>query len=243
MALNLIRRTNLGMPLSICVLMLVALPIPARSQDDTVPVSAEVNHKIRLDNGRVRVYEVKLAKGSATAFHEHTVDNFAVILNTTTRANEPKGGERTISPVKAGQVGFSSTAKGPYTHRVEATGDEPYRNITIEILLVGNIGGAVKNPRRPDPFVPATQDSPRGIAYRLTLKPGATTQVFQRPANTLVVAVSGGRISELLEGKERRLWDLDKGSFRWVDEATRLAIRNEGNADIELVEIEVFLNP
>ena len=240
MALNLFRRTNLGMLQSICVFVLAAIPIPSRSQGDTVPISAEVNHKVRLDNGRVRIYEVQLSKGNSTAFHEHTVDNFAVILNTTTRANEPKGGERTVSPVKAGQVGFSSTAKGPYTHRVEATGDEPYRNITMEILLVGNIGNAVKTPKRPDPFVPAMQDSPRGIAYRLTLRPGATTQVFQRPANTLIVAVSGGRISELLEGRERRLWDPEKGSFRWVDEATRLAIRNEGNADIELVEIEVF---
>jgi hypothetical protein len=240
MLTSVIRRTSSEMLVVIGAFLLLTVPAAAQSQDNAVPVSVEANHKIRFDNGKVRIYEVQLFKGKSTAIHEHTVDNFAVILNTTTRANEPKGGERAVAPVTAGQVGFGSTAKGPYSHRVQATGDVPYRNVTMELLLARNLGSSIGASKRPDPFVVALQDSARGRAYRLTLKPGATTPSFERPANTLIVAISGGRTSELVEGMEPRLWDSESGSFRWVDESKRLAIRNDGSTDIEFIEIEVF---
>jgi hypothetical protein len=240
MQIDIIRRTSSEMLMLIGAFLLFPSPTSAQSQDNTVSVSDEANHKVRFDNGKVRIYEVQLFKGKSTAIHEHTADNFAVILTTTTRANEPKGGERAVAPVTAGQVGFGSTAKGPYSHRVQATGDVPYRNITLEMLLAGKLGSAFGASKRPDPFVVALQDNPRGRAYRLTLKPGATTPSFERPANTLIVAIAGGRTSELIEGMEPRLWDSESGSFRWVDESKRLVIRNDGTTDVDLIEIEVF---
>src|SRR4051794_36295224 len=105
----------------------ITSPANAQVTDSVVPVSAESNHRIRFDNGKVRMYEVQLSKGAVTAFHEHTKDSFSVIMATTTRVNQPKDGERVDAPVKAGQVGYAPTTKGPYTHRIEATGETPYR--------------------------------------------------------------------------------------------------------------------
>ena len=186
------------------------------------------------------MYEVQLPKGMSTAFHEHTSDSFAIILNTTTRANEPENGQRAVGPVNAGQVGFASTAKGPYTHRIEATGDVPYRVIAMEIFGTGRLGTGPILAKRPIPFTVAVQENPRGQAYRLILKPGDVSGPFERPANTAIIAIRGGRTSELIEGKAPRLWDSETGSFRWTDESYRLSIRNDGVTEVELVEIEVF---
>ena len=233
-------RWTLDVVLLLCVCIFVSLPATAQLPDNVVPVGAEANHKIRFDNGKVRMYEVLLSKGMGTALHEHALDNFAVILATTTRANEPKGGQRTVGPVQAGQVGFASTAKGPYTHRIEATGDVPYRVIAMEIFGAGNLGTGTAHAKRPSPFTAAAQENPRGQAYRLALKPGETSGPFERPANTAIFAIRGGRSSESIDGKAPRLWDSETGSFRWTDEPYRLSIRNEGTTDIEFVEIEVF---
>ena len=220
--------------------IIVVLQATAQSTDNPVAVNAEPNHRIRFDNGKVRMYEVQLSKGMSTEVHEHTLDSFAVILNTTTRANEPKGGQRTVGPVQAGQVGFATTAKGPYSHRIEATGDVPYRVIAMEIFGAGNIGKSPIPAKRSPPFAVAVQANPRGQAYRLILKPGETSGLFERPANTAIFAIRGGRTSEWIEEKAPRLWDLETGNIRWSDESYRVSIRNEGITEVELVEIEVF---
>ena len=225
---------------ALCVCIFISLPAAAQSPDNVVPVSAEANHRIRFDNGTVRMYEVELPKGKSTAFHEHTLDNFAVQLVATTRAIELKGGQRVDASVQAGQTGFSSTAKGPYSHRVEATGDVPYRVIAMEIFSANKIDKDAVRVKRSPPFTVAVQENPRGQAYRLILKPGETSGPFERPANTAIFAIRGGRTSELIDGKAPRLWDSETGNFRWTDEPLRLSIRNEGVTAIEFVEIEVF---
>lgn len=226
--------------LAISICTLVAEPANGQSQDKVVPVTAEANHRIRFDNGKVRMYEVELQQGKATAFHEHVSDSFAVILNTTSRANDPKDGQRSIAVVKAGQVGFASTAKGPYSHRIEATAEVPYHVIAMELLSPGNLGTTNGAKKRFPPFDLAVQENPRGQAYRLILKPGESTGPFDRPANTAIFAIPGGRTSEVIDGKAPRLWDSNVGSFRWTDEPSRLTIRNEGTTEVDFIEIEVF---
>ena len=225
---------------AICICISLSNLAMAQLPSIVVPVSAESNHKIIFDNGKVRMYEVQLSKGRSTAFHEHTSDSFAVILATTTRANEPKNSERIVGPVQAGQVGLASTAKGPYTHRIEATGDVPYHVIAVEIFGTNRLGNSDNIAKRPAPFTYAAPENSRGRAYRLILKPGETAGPFERPANTAIFIIRGGRTSEIVDGKSPRLWDSETGSFRWNDESHNLAIRNEGATEVEMIEIEVF---
>jgi hypothetical protein len=221
----------------ICIAM--SLAEAALAQDLVVPVTAEPNHRIRLDTGSVRIYEVQLSQGSSTSFHEHTKDSFSVLLNTTSRANEVRGGRRDIAQVKAGQVGFASTANGPYAHRIEATGDMPYRVVVIEMLSETKAVAATGIPGRPQPNFSTVLENSRGRAYRLVLKPGETSGTFTRPASTWIIAITGGRTSELTDGKAPRLWDSERGNFRWTTMAESLTLRNEGDSTIEFVEIEI----
>ena len=211
----------------------------AVAQDVVVPVTAEPNHRIRLDTGLVRIYEVQLSRGSLTAFHEHTKDSFSVLLNTTSRANEVWGGQRDIAQVRAGQVGFASTAKGPYTHRIEAMGDVPYRVVVIELLSEANAVAPADFARPPEPIFSTALENSRGHAYRVVLKPGESSAVFTRPANTAVIAITGGRTSELVDGKAPMLWDSERGNFRWTTTSEKLMLRNESASTVEFVEIEI----
>ena len=89
----------------------------ADAADAVVPITSDPSHKIRFDNGRVRMYEVVLQKGEATLAHEHLVDNLAVIFSTGEITNEPVGGKPVILKTTPGHILFGSTAKSPYSHR------------------------------------------------------------------------------------------------------------------------------
>lgn len=219
---------------------LAALSALADSKNPVVPVSVEPNHHVRFDNGRVRVYEVQLPKGKWTGFHEHTADNFFVFINTTSSVFEFADGRRAVRQVKAGEVGFASTAQGPYTHRVGADGDVPFHVVDIEVLNNARLGSSLATAKHPESVFRIVMENERGRAYDMVLKPGESTGVFTRAANTGIFAVSGGRVSETPVGKAARLWDSEPGDFRWSDATERLTITNGSPSDIEFVEIEIL---
>jgi hypothetical protein len=106
----------------------------AKTPQQAVPITAEPEHKIRFDNGKVRMYEVRLAKGQATLMHEHRADSFSVIFRDTEVIVASLGGATTKSAFSAGRVGFTSTARGPYSHRVVASQDTDFHVIAMELI-------------------------------------------------------------------------------------------------------------
>lgn len=211
----------------------------AQTPDGTVAITAEPEHKIRFDNGRVRMYEVILPKGKGTLVHEHRADSFSVFFRDSEITNEPQGGKPVVVKIPAGRVGFASTAKGPYSHRVVASGDSTFHVIAMELMSSAPAGVAAV-PQRPGSAFKVALENPRGRVYRLTLAPGESTEAFTRPTGTAVFAISGGRISESVDGKPMRLWDFETGHFRWLETGERLSLKNESPTPVDLVEIEVF---
>lgn len=211
----------------------------AQESDGAVPITSEPNHRIRFDNGRVRMYEVVLPRGKATLIHEHRADNFSVIFSNTEITNEPLGGKPVVRKIPSGFVGFASTAKGPYSHRVVASGDEAFHVIAMELMSPTPNGPASANQRAGSPFE-VTLENARGRVYRVALASGESTGTFTRTAGSALFAVSAGRISETAEGGSPRLWDFEPGHFRWFDTAESLSMKNESPTPIDLVEIQLF---
>jgi hypothetical protein len=227
----------LTLPLLAGAMTLVALPDIARSKEPVLPVSKEPSHHIRFDNGKVRVYDVRVPAGYWTEFHEHTWDNFFVFITPTTQDYEFSDGRKGTREVKAGDVGFSSTATGSYIHRVSTRG-EPLHVVDIEILNNAKLGSD-SAAKRPESFK-IVLENPRGRAYDVNLKPGQSTSLFTRTSNTAIFVVSGGRVTETLEGKAPRLWDSEPGDFRWNELPERLTLTNNSPQDERYVEIELF---
>jgi hypothetical protein len=212
----------------------------AQTPDGVVPITSEPDHKIRFDNGRVRIYEVVLPKGKATLMHEHRADSFTVFFRTAEVTNEPHGGGKPVMFNRTpGFVSFTSTAKGPYSHRVIASGETTFHVIAMELLSPAPAGSATTSQRLGSAFKLALEN-PRGRAYRVTLAPGESTETFTRPAGSALFAISAGRISETVDGKSARLWDFDPAHFRWFENSEKVSMKNESSTPIELVEIEVF---
>lgn len=212
----------------------------AQTPDGVVPITAEPDHKIRFDNGRVRMYEVVLTKGRASLVHEHRADSFTVFFRTAEVTNEPYGGGKPVVINRTpGFVGFNSTAKGPYSHRVIASGETTFHVIAME-LLSPTPAGSASTTQRPGSAFKVALENPRGRAYRVILAPGESTETFIRPAGSALFAISGGRISETIDGKSVRLWDFDPAHFRWFENSEKMSMKNESSTPIELVEIEVF---
>jgi hypothetical protein len=208
--------------------------------DAVVPITVEPDHRIRFDNGTVRMFEVVLPQGRATLMHEHLADNFTVFFRTARVLIELHGGgEPVVVEAEPGVVGFSSTAEGPYAHRVISGGEETFHVIAMELLAPGPATAPPAELRSGAAFEMVLEND-RGRAYRITLAPGESTGSFTRTAGTALFAVSSGRISEHVEGQRRRLWDFEPADFRWFDGSEVLSIRNEGAEPIELVEIQVL---
>jgi len=211
----------------------------AQTPDGVVPITSEPNHKIRFDNGRVRMYEVILPTGKATLFHEHRADSFSITVSNSEITIEPRGGTPVVRKREAGFVGFNSTAKGPYSHRVIASGETTFHVVAMELMSPTPEGPVTVNQRATSPFKVALENS-RGRVYRITLNPGESTGTFTRTAGSGILAISAGRISEGVEGSSTRLWDFEPGHFRWFDASEQLSIKNESATPIDLVEIELF---
>jgi hypothetical protein len=211
----------------------------AQTPDGVVPITAEPDHKIRFDNGKVRMYEVVLPKGRTTLVHEHRADTFTVYFRSAEITNEPYAGKPVVVKKTPGFVGFNSTEKGPYSHRVITSGETTFHVIAIELLAPTPPGSATVT-QRPSSTFKVALENPRGRAYHFTLAPGESTESFTRPAGSALFAISAGRISETVEGKPVRLWDFEPAHFRWFDSSETLSVKNESSTPVELVEIEIF---
>lgn len=224
---------------SCCLGLLAPTSGFAETPAGVIPITSEPDHKIRHDNGRVRMYEVVLQKGGATLVHEHRTDSFTVFIRPAELTNEPYGGKPVVLQRTPGFVGFASTAKGPYSHRVLASGETMVHLIAMELLSPTPTGSPAAA-QRPSSTFKVVLENPRGRAYRVALAPGESTETFTRVAGSALFAISAGRISESADGEAVRLWDFEPGHFRWFETSEKLSVKNEGSTPIDLVEIEVF---
>lgn len=224
-----------------CCLVVLASPsiVLGQASAHAVPITAEPEHKIRFDNGKVRMYEVRLAKGQATLMHEHLADSFSVIFRDTEISIELLDGATTNSSFSAGRVGFASTAQGPYTHRVVASDRTDFHVMAMELMTPAP-DPAANQDFRSNPSNELVLENQRGRAYRIRLDPGESTGLFSRAGSTAIFAISTGRVAEDVRGERRRLWDFETGHFRWMDNAEALTLRNEGSTPVDLVEIEIY---
>jgi hypothetical protein len=222
-----------------CAALLAPAPVRAEPPERVVAITAEPHHKVRFDNGRVRLVEAVFLKGNASLFHTHLYDAFFVFFNTAAVGNQILGEKAVITKLAAGAVHFTSTAKGPYTHSVSAAGEETVHVSALELMQAPPPISAHTPQDRFPPFE-VVIDNPRGRLFRLKLGPGEATESFVRPAATAILAVSSGRISEKATGRQDQLWDFEPGYFRWTETSEELTLRNESSTPIELVEIEVF---
>lgn len=96
-----------------------------------VPITGEPDHHLVISNDYVRVFKVEVPPKAETLYHQHDHDYLYVAIGdadvTSTRLHE----KPVLVKLKDGEVEFS---KAPFAHKATNNSDQPFRNVTIEVL-------------------------------------------------------------------------------------------------------------
>jgi len=218
--------------LCLCCLVLCGTKASAQS---AVPIEQEPAHRLVLQNDSIRVFDVWLPPGEDSLWHVHRHDGISVRLADATVDDQPKDGQAETFRLRRGAVAYGATLTAR-THRVRNVGETAFHNIYIELLADPNVGK--------DPAAAAASDrrvefeNDRVRALRRVLAPGESTAMHTHAASAVAVLVSAGRLEVSYPEGTARTHDVKAGAVQWIGSGTTHALKNVGDAHIEIVDIE-----
>ncbi len=224
------------------LVIILAQCAPAWSQDDdrVVPAHEEPRHVAKLENQWVRIIDVEIPEGERTMYHAHSLDYPYVMISSVTLENQVYGREPQEVKIERGVVGYyRASTQGVYTHRFINRGPGTFRAIGIELLMPLQAGGRVKDPLAASPSVRTVLDTERVRAYRIAIAPGQSVGPLAIPGPGIRIAMTAGRISERVDGRDQAILDLAPAQFVFRDRPATTTIRNHGTTAVELVEFEL----
>lgn len=101
------------------------------SAQNVVPVTNEPSHHLAVSNEYVRAFKVEVAPKAETLYHQHDYDYVYVTIGDADLTNTRVNGTPAPLKLKDGETRF---ARAPLTHKVGNNLDQPFRNVTIELL-------------------------------------------------------------------------------------------------------------
>lgn len=210
------------------LLIMSLVPRGMLMAQQSVPVDHESKHHLVFENAHTRIFDVVVPAGDSTLYHVHAHDYVYVTFGDSRLEAQPLGGALTALPLANGDVRYT---KGPITHRVINRAATPFHNLTIEVLEPASVTLA---PRTAGDSV---LENDRVRVTRLNLRPGGTVARQAHAGPWLAVAVNSGSLS-IRDGDVIGGAALKPGWYRWFAPGRGTVLGNNGDARLELVEIE-----
>ena len=199
---------------TIPLLLLTAVALWGQTAEAPVAITAEPSHHLYIENDQVRVFQVEAAPHAATLVHQHDHDYIFVSLGASDIRNEVVGREPVELKLEDGEVHWS---KGGFAHKIVNLSDQPFRNVTIELLRAQ--GAATPATEPPSRYCnPGSQTACITERYLfctekvcvsdVTMEPGAATMRHTHSTDHMVVAVTDMHMTDETEGQppvERRI--------------------------------------
>lgn len=98
---------------------------------DVVPITKERNHQLTISNEYVRVFKVEVPPKTETLYHQHDYDYVYVVIGDADVSSTHLNEKPVSAKLRDGEVGF---AKGGFAHKAFNNADEPFDNVTVELL-------------------------------------------------------------------------------------------------------------
>lgn len=218
---------------------LAAQPAPIE-----VAITAEPHHHLALENGYVRVFKVEVGPHTDTLMHRHDPDYLFVALGAADLENDVAGKPPAPLKLQDGETRFSA---GGFAHIAKNLSDQPFRNVTIELLTHEAAGSAPSS-------APAEErkhtDFPGGSADLLFVKdgarvsdvrlqPGAVIPKHHHAGPHLVVAVTDLELRSKVEGQSPTLRQIKAGDIAWVPGGVTHTVTNAGKAAARMITVEL----
>jgi quercetin dioxygenase-like cupin family protein len=220
---------------------LIAPLLAAQAVAPEVELNAEPHHHLTLENKYIRVYNVEVPPHSGTLMHWHRHDYFYVTLGATEVVNAVKDKPPITVNLQDGETRFSP---GPFAHIASNRTDQPFRNVTIEIVDDESLRHSTTKwdeDRALETFPGGTQQIlfvKDGIrASEFELQPGAAVPPDHHAGPHLLVAVSDIYLRSAVEGQAAGPERLKSGEVRWVPGGFP-AVTNTGHKPAKFVTLE-----
>ena len=181
------------------VSLLIATLLAAQAAAPEVEITAEPHHHLTLENKSVRVFNVEVDPHAETLMHWHRHDYIYVTLGPTEIVNAVKDKPPATVKLQDGETHFSPAT---FAHIARNVSDQPFRNVTIEILDDDTLRNSAPHwdPAHPeeDRGLDILQGGTKEILFvkdgiRVTefeLQPGGVVPMHHHAGPHLLVAVS-----------------------------------------------------
>src|SRR5579884_522341 len=103
----------------------------ALSSPTAVEITNEPGHHLALENKYVRVFQVEVPPKAPTLMHHHAHDYIFVTLGNSEIENDVEGKAPVTVKLQDGEARF---VPGNFSHVAKNLSDQPFRNVTIELL-------------------------------------------------------------------------------------------------------------
>lgn len=212
------------------------------AQTAEVETTSEPSHQLALENEYVRVFKVEVPPHAATLLHRHRHDYIFVTLGDADISNEVEGKTPVEVKFTDGDTRFT---EGNFAHVARNLSDQPFRNVTIELLQDEKLRqarsrwpmeGGDKTFLGGHSKVLFVKDAVR--VSETGLDPGATVPSHHHDQPHLVVAVTDLDLRSNVEGREPSSVTLKAGEARWVPGGFTHTVTNVGTKPARLVTVE-----
>jgi hypothetical protein len=196
----------------LALLCFTATLLTAQAAAPEVEITAEPHHHLTFENKSVRVFNVEVDPNTETLTHWHRHDYIAVSLGPAEISNHVKDKPPVTVKFFDGDTRFSPAT---FAHFVRDLGDQPFRNVTVEILEDESLRNSTP---KSDPNKNTNTNEDRGLtvltggtqqvvfvkdgirATEFELQPGGVVPTHHHTGPHLLIAVSDLDIRSDLQG-------------------------------------------
>jgi quercetin dioxygenase-like cupin family protein len=222
--------------------LFLLLPLLLAQTAPDVEITSEPSHHLVLENEYVRVFKVEIAPQASTLMHFHRHDYVFVTIGDAHISNEVEGKPPVEVKFADGDTRF---AVGNFAHVVKDLSDQPFRNLTIELLQDEKLRQAPSH----WPEETGERTFPGGTSKILFVKDGVrVTEVNLAPDATvprhhhdgphLLVAVSDLDLRSDVEGQGSMPGKFKAGDIKWLPGGYTHTVTNVGKSPARLVTVE-----
>ena len=222
--------------------LLLILPLAAIAAGPEVEITAEPSHHLAVENEFVRAFTVEVAAKGETLLHRHRHDYLFVTLGDSHVVNEVAGKPPVDLTLADGETRFTP---GDFAHVAKNVSDQPFRNITIELLQ----DEKMRNAPSPFPTEGGDFEFPGGRIKILFVKdgarvasvelqPGASVPSHHHNGPHLMVAVSDLDLRSDVEGRGPLPAQFKAGAVKWLPGGFTHTLTNVGKNPARIVTVE-----
>ena len=226
--------------LLICLTLLAAQAVPE------VEITAEPHHHLALENKSVRVFNVDLPPHSDTLMHWHRHDYIYVTLGAAEVVNAVKDKPPVTIKLQDGETRFSPAT---FAHIARNLSDQPFRNVTIEILEDESLRKATSpwdTRQNEDRALNILHGGTQQILFvkdairasEFELEPGGVVPMHHHTGPHLLVAVSDLDIRSDVQGQGPMPGHFKSGDSKWLPGNYSHSITNTGTKLAKFVTLE-----